>query len=314
MKNILNYAVAFCIIIATYSLPTAASEKLNTIMGYPAGGGTDSSFQTFSKYMSAQSNLEFEPNYIVGASGLVSMKYFFDSKDNNQLTWVGSGLSIGNSVIYKQPKYSLKDIRPVVLSMNTPLLFVKSPKSNKIKKFADLFDKKCDKRIVVSVSGLMHEIAGKILQKTSTCEIALSKYKGDTAPITDIINGSVDIGVLPLLTSQTIVEQNGIILASTANPKDENWKQYTHFSTHVKGANIYLEYGLWASKNMSDAKYKKLIEEIKKHWSNKKKRESQVKFKPGYKAKELYGDDYAKFLSESVNDLKKLAIELDIQR
>jgi len=311
MKKIITVLFTALIFLSTNAI---SKEKYNTIQGYPAGGGTDSSFQSFSNYITKESGTVFDPNYIVGASGLVSMKHFFSSTDPNQLTWVGSGLSIGNFVIYKQPNYNLEDIRPVVLSMNTPLLFVKSPKSSKINSFSELFEKGCNKRIVVSVSGLMHNFVGKILQKTSSCTIVLSIYKGDSAPITDILNGSVDIGILPLLTSQTIVEQKGKILASTASINDADWKQYVNFSKFVPGANIYLEYGLWASKKMSDEKYKSLIDTIKKEWSNKEKRDKKVILPIGYKAKELYGEDYEKFLKENVNDLKKLAIKLNIQK
>lgn len=292
-----------------------SQEKYNTIIGFPAGGGTDASFQSFANYISKSKNkIEFKPNYIIGASGLLGMKAFFDSIDEKQLVWVGSGVSIGNSVLYKNPEYNVDDIKPIILTQNTPLLIVKSPRSNKINDLSELFEENCNKRIVISVSGIMHEIAGLIIKKTSKCDVALIMYKGDTDPLTDLSNGSIDLALIPYLTAEIILQQQGKIIGTTASLDDNNWNGYKSLSLFVNGANIYLEYGLWATKKMSDNDYKKLISNIKTEWSNKEQRKNNLKLEKGYYAKEMYGEEYHIFLKKSITDLRRLAEKLNFQK
>jgi hypothetical protein len=292
-----------------------AQEKYNTIIGFPAGGGTDASFQSFANYISKSKNkIEFKPNYITGASGLIGMKAFFDSTDNKQLIWVGSGVSIGNSVLYKNPEYNIDNIKPIVLTQNTPLLIIKSPKSEKINDLSELFKTDCNKRVLISVSGLMHEIAGLIIKKTSTCDIALIMYKGDTDPLNDLLNGSIDLALIPYLSAEIVLQQEGKIIGTTANINDDKWNKYKSLSLFVNDANLYLEYGLWAKKTMSEQDYKKLISNIKTEWNNKEQRENNLKLKKGYYAKEIYGEGYHTFLKKTIIDLRKLAEKLDFQK
>lgn len=298
-----------------FCVASSAAEKKKYDVIISGAGAIEQSFLDFARVMDT-AGITFVPERKIGGAGMIGVMHFLNSKNKDQLIWVGASLSVGNSTLKKNPEYSMDDYKPVMLAQTAPLLFTKSPKSkSKINSFADLYKPGCTERLIVSVGSMHGEVAGRILEKTSTCDIKVVKYKGDAGALPDISNGTVDIGLLPLLTAQSIVDQGGKILASTADPEDKDWKDYVYFDSRVKGAVVYGLYGLWASKNMDEKTYRTLVKQIQTTWGNKKIRNSKIKnVKKGFAVMDLYGDEYKALLVKHLTNLRRLSTDLKFQR
>ena len=190
-----------------------------------------------------------------------------------------------------------------------------SPPSLRSANFDDLFAPGCDKRVVVSYSSMHGEVPARILQKASTCKVEILFYKGDAGPIADVLNGSLDIALIPWVTAEGVIKQGGTILATTADPKDDIWAKYQNFHSKVPGTIVYGLYGLWAPKSMPDKEYYALVKEISKYWGNESLRKEKSKFlEKGAIQTNLYGDEYRNFLKRNLTDLRKLSTQFDFQR
>lgn len=292
----------------------AAPTEYNVVIGYPPGGETDTSLRQFQSVVESGGEIKLNIDYKVGAGGMVAMKYFLSSNDTRLLLWTGSGLSVANEILKKNPEFTSKDFRPVVMTESTPFGIIRSPKSNKINSLDELYAPGCDKRVIISASSPTHEIIGKIIEKTSTCKVSMIMYQGDAAALADNLNGSIDVVIGTWTVGKTILDQGGTVLATTASPKDPEWKQYPTLSRKVPGAVVYTNFGLLANKNMTNTQLENIIVPIKATWGNPAARKKYTKAAFGIAQRELYGKDFQHAITTDIDNLKKLAQQLNFQK
>lgn len=292
----------------------AAPTEYNVVIGYPPGGETDSTLRQFQSVVESGNEIKLNIDYKVGAGGMVAMKYFLSSNDTRLLLWTGSGLSAANEIIKKNPEFTSKDFRPVVMTESAPFGIIRSPKSNKINSVDELYAPGCDKRVIISATSPTHEIVGRIIEKTSTCKISIIMYQGDSSALADNLNGSIDVIIGTWTMGKTILDQGGIVLATTASPRDPEWKHYTTLSRKVPGAIVYTNFGMLANKNMTNTQLENIIVPIKATWGDPAVRKKYTKPSFGITQRELYGKDFQHAITSDIDNLKKLAQQLNFQK
>jgi tripartite-type tricarboxylate transporter receptor subunit TctC len=294
-------------ILLTLSFATSASAYANDytiIMGRPAGSPTELVLQKFATAVKSN-GVNITAEYHTGSRGAAAVSQFLESKDPNVLLWASplvaenilkpAGLTILTPDMY----------RPVVLVSRSNWHLATTPNSKKITSVDQLFDKNCTSRVTIATGGTTAQLIGEILKARSSCQIVQIQYASIVNAMSDVMSSSVDLVVIDPVTAPTLISAGGKVLATTGYGTN-NTDKFPELRKFIPGIeNTSSNFFILASKNMDDATYQKLVQNIKTTWSNRAIRDAHS-FEPERHYEPIFGNDLAQFIDKIVKDLNQL--------
>ena len=174
------------------------SKPLRVIVPFPAGGGTDIVARDVTHKMSVTTKWTFVIDNKPGSGGNLGIDTAAKAPADGYSLVIGqtSNLAINPSLYSKLPYDPIKDLTPIGLIGNAPLVLV-VPTDSPFKTLGDVI--KAAKaqpgfiNYATSGNGTVAHLATELLQREAGIKLTHIPYKGATQGINDVIGGQVQL-------------------------------------------------------------------------------------------------------------------------
>ncbi|MEY4734485.1 MAG: hypothetical protein RLZZ464_2551 [Pseudomonadota bacterium] len=174
------------------------SKPLRLIVPFPAGGGTDIVARDVTQKMSVTTKWTFVIDNKPGSGGNLGIDTAAKAPADGYSLVIGqtSNLAINPSLYSKLPYDPIKDLTPIGLIGNAPLVLV-VPTDSPFKTLGDVI--KAAKaqpgfiNYATSGNGTVAHLATELLQREAGIKLTHIPYKGATQGINDVIGGQVQL-------------------------------------------------------------------------------------------------------------------------
>jgi len=197
-------------ILATIAFAQNFPDKpIRLIVPFPPGGGTDIFSRTVANKLTQDSKWVVVVENKPGAGGNIGIDAVAKAAPDGYTIGMGqtSDLAINATLYSKLPYDPLKDLAPIVLVADAPLVLV-VPATSPFKSVADLVAaaKKRPGEITFASpgNGTVSHLTGELFQTAAGIKLQHIPYKGSGQAITDLIGGQVQsfIASVPTALSQ----------------------------------------------------------------------------------------------------------------
>ncbi|MCX7659768.1 MAG: tripartite tricarboxylate transporter substrate binding protein [Caldimonas manganoxidans] len=174
------------------------SKPIRVIVPFPAGGGTDIVARDVTQKMSTISKWTFVIDNKPGSGGNLGIDTAAKAPADGHTLVIGqtSNLAINPSLYNKLPYDPVRDLAPVGLIGNAPLVLVVATDSP-FKSLADVVKAAKSQpqalNYATSGNGTVAHLAIELLQRTAGVELTHVPYKGASQGLTDLIGGRVQL-------------------------------------------------------------------------------------------------------------------------
>lgn len=213
IKTLLSLAVAISVSMS------ALADNIKLIIANPAGSSSDIVSRAIGDSFQELIGQNFDIEYAPGASGAVAAVKFQAAEKNTALLGITS-LHIYNPVLKTDLPYKDTDFEPVAIVGLLPALYISRGDSS-VKTVDDLVNvlPKTDRPLIggyASVWNLnvtMLQNAGKLSKN-----VKIVGHKGAPAVVTNVLNGSVEVGMVSVTSTTLQLAKEGKIniIGSTA--------------------------------------------------------------------------------------------------
>ena len=174
------------------------SKSIRVIVPFPAGGGTDIVARDVTQKMSITTKWTFVIDNKPGSGGNLGIDTVAKATADGYSLVIGqtSNLAINPSLYSKLPYDPIKDLTPIGLIGNAPLVLV-VPADSPFKTLGDVI--KAAKaqpgfiNYATSGNGTVAHLATELLQREAGVKLTHIPYKGATQGINDVIGGQVQL-------------------------------------------------------------------------------------------------------------------------
>ena len=172
------------------------SKPIRLIVPFPPGGGTDVFARQLSDKLRATAKWTLVVDNKAGAGGNIGIETAANAPGDGYTIALGqtSNLAINPSLYAKLPYDPLKDLVPIVLVADAPLVLV-VPASSPFKTLGELVagakKKPGDITFGSPGNGTVAHLTGELLQTAAGIKLQHIPYKGSAQAITDLIGGQV---------------------------------------------------------------------------------------------------------------------------
>lgn len=174
------------------------SKSIRVIVPFPAGGGTDIVARDVTQKMSVTTKWTFVIDNKPGSGGNLGIDTAAKAPGDGYSLVIGqtSNLAINPSLYSKLPYDPIKDLTPIGLIGNAPLVLV-VPTDSPFKTLGDVI--KAAKaqpgfiNYATSGNGTVAHLATELLQREAGVKLTHIPYKGATQGINDVIGGQVQL-------------------------------------------------------------------------------------------------------------------------
>jgi tripartite-type tricarboxylate transporter receptor subunit TctC len=174
------------------------AKPIRLIVPFPPGGGTDIIARETSQKVAAATGWTFVIDNKPGAGGNLGVDAAAKSPADGYTLVLGqtSNLAINPTLYAKMPYDSQKDLAPIVLLANAPLVMVTSATSP-YKTLADAVKAAKAKPGAVNFAspgnGTVAHLTSELFQKAAGVKMQHVPYKGAAQGLTDVISGTVEL-------------------------------------------------------------------------------------------------------------------------
>lgn len=174
------------------------SKPIRAIVPFPPGGGTDLVARDVTQKIAATTKWTFVIENRPGAGGNLGIDAAAKSRPDGYSLVVGqtSNLAINPSLYSKLPYDPVKDLTPIGLIGNAPLVLVVATDSS-FKSLADVIKAaKAQPGVInyaTSGNGTVAHLATELLQREAGVKLTHIPYKGAAQGINDVIGGQVQL-------------------------------------------------------------------------------------------------------------------------
>jgi tripartite-type tricarboxylate transporter receptor subunit TctC len=174
------------------------SKAIRLIVPFPPGGGTDIIARETSQKVAAATGWTFVVENKPGAGGNMGVDAVAKAPADGYTIVLGqtSNLAINPSLYAKMPYDPQKDLVPIVLVANAPLVMVTSATSQH-KTLAEVVNAAKARPGAVNFAspgnGTVAHLASELFQKAAGIKTQHVPYKGAAMALTDVISGNVDL-------------------------------------------------------------------------------------------------------------------------
>lgn len=201
--NVLRFAIA-AITAGLCALPIAAAQAaypekpIRLIVPFPPGGGTDALARQVANEMGAHKGWSFVVENRPGAGGNLGVDQAAKAAPDGYTLVIGqtSNLAINPTLYSKLPYDPEKDLTPIGLVAEAPLVLVVATKSP-YRTLADVVAASKAKPgsldVATSGNGTVAHLATEMFQKAAGIRLTHIPYKGAAQGATDLIGGQIDM-------------------------------------------------------------------------------------------------------------------------
>ena len=174
------------------------AKPIRIVVPFPPGGGTDIIARETSQRVAAATGWTFVIDNKPGAGGNLGVDAVAKAPADGYTLVLGqtSNLAINPTLYAKMPYDSQKDLVPIVLLANAPLVMV-TGSSKSYKTLADAVNAAKAKPGQVNFAspgnGTVAHLTSEMFQKAAGISTQHVPYKGASQALTDVISGNVDL-------------------------------------------------------------------------------------------------------------------------
>ena len=174
------------------------AKPIRIVVPFPPGGGTDIIARETSQRVAAATGWTFVIDNKPGAGGNLGVDAVAKAPADGYTLVLGqtSNLAINPTLYAKMPYDSQKDLVPIVLLANAPLVMV-TGSSKSYKTLADAVNAAKAKPGQVNFAspgnGTVAHLTSEMFQKSAAIKTQHVPYKGASQALTDVISGNVDL-------------------------------------------------------------------------------------------------------------------------
>jgi tripartite-type tricarboxylate transporter receptor subunit TctC len=245
--------------IAAATLTTGAfaqawpAKPIRIVVPFPPGGGTDIIARETSQKVAAATGWTFVIDNKPGAGGNLGVDAVAKSPADGYTIVIGqtSNLAINPTLYTKLPYDPQKDLAPIVLLANAPLVMVTGANSP-YKTVADAVNAAKAKPGVVNFAspgnGTVAHLTSELFQKAASVKTQHVPYKGASQALTDVISGNVELYMssVPTLIGQIKQGKLRALAVSSAKRVDDLPNVPTLNESGYAGFNAVTWFGLLA--------------------------------------------------------------------
>jgi tripartite-type tricarboxylate transporter receptor subunit TctC len=174
------------------------SKPIRIVVPFPAGGGTDTIARETSQRVAAATGWTFVIDNKPGAGGNLGVDAAAKAAPDGYTIVIGqtSNLAINPTLYAKMPYDSQKDLAPIVLLANAPLVMVTGV-GTPLKSLGDAVSAARAKPGALNFAspgnGTVAHLTSVMFQKAAGIQTQHIPYKGAAQALTDVISGSVEL-------------------------------------------------------------------------------------------------------------------------
>ncbi|NRF70550.1 tripartite tricarboxylate transporter substrate binding protein [Aquincola sp. S2] len=229
------------------------SKPIRLIVPFPPGGGTDIIARETSQKVATATGWTFVIENKPGAGGNLGVDAVAKSAADGYTIVLGqtSNLAINPTLYAKMPYDSQKDLTPIVLVANAPLVMVTSATSP-YKTLADAVNAAKAKPGAVNFAspgnGTVAHLTSELFQKAAGVKTQHVPYKGAAQALTDVISGTVELYMssVPTLLGQIKQGKLRALAVTSARRVDDLPNVPTINESGYKGFDAVTWFGLLA--------------------------------------------------------------------
>ncbi len=182
------------------------ARPIRLVVPYPPGGGTDIAARWISDKLSAQFNEKVFVDNRAGANGNVGTDFIAKATPDGYVIGMATPgpVTVGRSLYADLPYDPKKDLAPIILANESPIVLVVNSKSP-IKSLKELIAsaKSASGKLTAALvsTGSVPHLITEMLKLSAGINILDVPYKGGAPAMLDVISGQVDMlfSVLPLV-------------------------------------------------------------------------------------------------------------------
>jgi len=207
--------IAAAMALGSFAAPAAFAQgaypnkPIRLVVPFPPGGGTDLIARTVAQKLTETLKWTIVIDNRPGAGGNLGVDQVAKAPADGYTLVMGqtSNLAINPALYSKLPYDPLKDLTPVVLVSNSPIVFAVS-EASPYKTFADVVAASKGKpgklTLGYSGNGTVAHLSSEIAENAAGIELQHVPYKGAAQALTDLVSGQIDIyaSSIPTLIGQ----------------------------------------------------------------------------------------------------------------
>ena len=229
------------------------AKPIRIVVPFPPGGGTDTIARETSQRVAAATGWTFVIDNKPGAGGNLGVDSVAKSPADGYTLVLGqtSNLAINPSLYARMPYDSQKDLVPVVLLANAPLVMVTATTS-RYKTLAEAVDAAKAKPGAMNFAspgnGTVAHLTSELFQKAAGVKTQHVPYKGAAQALTDVISGNVELYMssVPTLIGQIKNNKLRPLAVTSAKRVDDLPNVPTINESGYKGFDAVTWFGLLA--------------------------------------------------------------------
>jgi len=229
------------------------AKPIRIVVPFPPGGGTDIIARETSQKVAAATGWTFVIDNKPGAGGNLGVDAVAKSPADGYTIVIGqtSNLAINPTLYAKLPYDPQKDLAPVVLLANAPLVMVTGANSP-YKTIADAVSAAKAKPGAVNFAspgnGTVAHLTSELFQKAASVKTQHVPYKGASQALTDVISGNVELYMSSVPTLLGHIKQGKLraLAVSSAKRVDDLPNVPTINESGYAGFNAVTWFGLLA--------------------------------------------------------------------
>ena len=183
---------------AAFAQGAYPNKPIRLVVPFPPGGGTDMIARTVAQKLTETLKWTIVIDNRPGAGGNLGVDQVAKAPADGYTLVMGqtSNLAINPTLYSKLPYDPLKDLTPIVLVSNSPIVFA-VPENSPYKNFADVVAaakaKSGQVTLGYSGNGTVAHLSSEIAEKAAGIKLQHVPYKGAAQALTDLVSGQIEI-------------------------------------------------------------------------------------------------------------------------
>jgi tripartite-type tricarboxylate transporter receptor subunit TctC len=184
--------------VSALALPALAAypdKPVKLLVGYAPGGSTDIIARVLAGYLTVKWGQQVVVENKPGASGMIAAEQVVRATPDGYTLLLGYTPEVSiNKLVFKSMHYDpVKDLTPVTLAAEAPLVLAAGPKA-KVSSFKELLQQK-DAGFTYGSPGVggQQHMAGAMLGKLTGMKLTHVPYRGTALAVSDLVGGHIDL-------------------------------------------------------------------------------------------------------------------------
>jgi tripartite-type tricarboxylate transporter receptor subunit TctC len=204
---------------AAFALPAARAQTypsapIRIIVGFPPGGGADSTARLVAPYLSEKLGQPIAVENKTGANGNVASEFVSKARpDGYTLLWSTSSAIVAAPQFPNMNVNTLRDLTPISMAVESEFILITSP-GFEPKNYSDFiaFAKKNPGKVIHASPGLgsANHIAGELLSLRTGIKLNTVQYRGGGPIMTDLLANQVSFTIASAPLAEQYISTNRV--------------------------------------------------------------------------------------------------------